>query len=470
MRTTNLQYLRFNFRNEVQFMHIKKGLNVAIVGSMITFATFSASPINHASAEENITTESTTRLSALEISEFELDQTFSKDVITYTATVSNEINSMSLLLDTEVDGTLLSVNGEEVTSKEQLIYSLNTGENVFTIMLTNGSEVTTYTLTIFRALNENSSLSNLTLSSGALNFSPSITSYSVDVENSISSITIRPEVSVDTSIVKVGEITVDPKTGHTIELPVGKSTVSFVITAENGTQSTYTVTITRAAMVNSSTDTNTTDNTKNNTNQTTTTKDQPTITNLVSTAQTVSSSTRTSSTAQGTSTSSTGAQDETTTTANLSALTVSSGSWNKTFDSDTYTYHVAVGTDVTSVTIAATTDESDAEVEIEGSTSTTVALPDQAKTVISLAVTNGDDRKTYVLVFDKDIEEIETTETSNIDETTEASVSKTNDSTVAQSTMSGNQRGQNKQAMQTSDQTSENSGSFWDWVKSLFNF
>ncbi len=452
-------------------MHIKKGLNVAIVGSMITFATFSASPINHASAEEIITTESTTQLSVLEILEFELDQTFSKDVTTYTATVSNDISSMNVLLETEIDGTLVTVNGEEVTSKEQLVYTLNTGENIFTITLTNGSEVTTYTLTIFRALNENSSLSNLILSSGSLNFSPSITNYSVDVENSISSITIRPEVSVDTSTVNVGELEVDPKNGHTIELPVGTTTVSFIITAENGNQSTYTVTITRAAKSNSSNDTNSTDSSKTNTNQTTTTtKDQPTVTNLVSTGQTGSGSTRASSTVQGTSTGSTGAQAETETTANLSALTVSSGTWNKTFDSDTYTYHIAVGTDVTSVTIEATTDESDAEVEIEGSTSTTVALPEQAKTAISIAVTNGDDRKTYVLVFDKDIEDEENVETTNTDETTLDTLSKTTDSSISQPNMSGNQRGPNNQTMQPSDQTSEDSSSFWDWVKSLFNF
>lgn len=172
-------------------MHLKKGLNVAIVRSMITFVTFSASPINHASAEENIITESTARLSALEISEFKLDQTFSKDVTNYTASVSNDISSMSLHLDTEIEGTLLTVNGEEVTGKDQLLYSLNT----------------------------------------------------------------------------------------------------------------------------------------------TATKDQPTITNLVSPAQTGSGSTRTSSTVQGTSTSSTGTQAETPTTANLSALTVSSGTWNKSFNS-----------------------------------------------------------------------------------------------------------------------------------------
>lgn len=444
-------------------MLIKKGLNVAIVGSLITFATFSASPIPHASAEENITTESTIKLSALEILEFELDQTFSNDVTTYTATVSNDASSMSLLLDTEIEGTHITVNGEEVTSKEQLVYTLNTAENIFTITLKNGSEVTTYTLTIFRALNENSNLSNLTLSSGSLNFSPSITNYSVDVENSISSITIRPELSVDTSTVNVGELKVDPKIGHTIELPVGTTTVSFIITAENGNQSTYTISVTRAAKINSSNDTNSTDNSKTNTNQTnTTTKDQPTVTNLVSTGQTGSGSTRASSTVQGTSTSSSGTQAETATTANLSALTVSSGTWNKTFDSDTYTYHIAVGTDVTSVTVATTTDESDAEVEIEGSTSTTVALPNQAKTAISVAVTNGDDRKTYVLVFEKDIEDEETTEAANADETT--------DSSVSQPTMSGNQRGQNNQAMQTSGQTTEDSNSFWDWVKSLFNF
>lgn len=451
-------------------MHIKKGLNVAIVGSLITFATFSTSPINHASAEEILTTESTTQLSALEILEFELDQTFSKDVTTYTASVSNDTNSMSLLLDTEIESTVVTVNKLAITSKDQLVYTLNTGENIFTITLTNGSEVTTYTLTIFRALNENSSLSNLTLSSGYLNFSPSTTSYSVAVENTISSITIIPETSVDTSTVKVEGIAVDPQKGHTIELQVGKTNVSFVITAENGNQSTYTVTVTRAAMISSSTDTDTTNNTKTNTNQTTSAaKDQPTITNLVSTAQNASGSTRTSSTVQGTSTSSTGAQAETKTTANLSALTVSSGTWNKTFDSDTYTYHIAVGTDVTSVTIAATTDESDAEVEIEGSASTTVALPEQAKTAISVAVTNGDDRKTYVLVFDKDIEDEENVETTNTDETTLDSLSKT-DSSISQPNMSGNQRGPNNQTMQPSDQTSEDSSSFWDWVKSLFNF
>jgi hypothetical protein len=434
---------------------------------MITFATFSAFPMNHTSAEENITAESTTRLSALEITEFELDQAFSKDITTYTATVSNDTNSMSLLLDTEIDSSLLTVNGEEVTSKEQLIYSLNTGENIFTITLTNGSEVTIYTLTIFRAFNDSSSLSNLTLSNGNLNFSPSITSYSVDVENSISSVTIKPETSVDTSTVHVEGIAVDPKKGHTIELPVGKTTVSFVITAENGNQSTYTVTITRAAMVNSSSDTNTTDRTKIDTNQTAIIKDQPTITNLVSSAQTGSN--RTSSTVQVASTSSTGAQAETPTTANLSAITLSSGTWNKTFDSDTYTYHIAVGPDLTSVTLTATTDKSDAEVAIEGSTSTTVTLPNQAKTPISVTVTNGEDRKTYVLVFDKDMGEAETTETSNTNETTEAAVSNTTNSTVAQSNRSGNQRGQNEQTVETSNQSSETSGSIWDWIKSLFD-
>jgi hypothetical protein len=389
---------------------------------------------------------------------------------------------MSLLLDTLVEGSLLEVNGEEVTSLEQLSYSLKTGENIFTISVTNDSEVTTYTLTIFRALNDNSSLSNLTLSSGKLTFSPTVTSYAVDVENSISSIHLKPETAVNTSSVSVNGVSVDTIAGYSIELPVGKTTIPFVITAENGEQTTYTVSITRAAKISSSTDNGTTNSTKTDpeTNQTstkttttktttTTTREQPTVTNLVATTQTgssrSSSSVQTASTTSGT----VGTQAETPTTANLSALTVSTGTWNKTFDSDTYTYHVAVATDVTSVTIAATTDESDAEVEIEGGTSTTVSIPNQAKTTISVTVTNDDDQKTYVLVFDKAIEEVATTETSNT-ETEEAVVSETTNSSKTQAIMSDKGRSQNKQTTETSNQTTESSGSFWDWIKSLFNF
>jgi hypothetical protein len=453
-------------------MQIKKGIHVAMVGSMITFATFSDSPMNHVNAEENVITENSAKLSTLEIAEFELNQTFSADVTSYTATVTNDIKSMSLLLDPLVEGSLLEVNGEEVSSLEQLSYSLMTGENFFTISVTNGSEVTTYTLTIFRELNNNSKLSNLTLSSGKLTFSPTVTSYTVAIENSTSSLTLKPETAVDTSSVTVNGVTVDTKAGYSIELPVGKTAISFVITAENGGQSTYTVTITRAAKTASDTTNGTTNSTKTNqeTNETstTTTKEQPTVTNLVATTQTESS--RLSSSVQSASTSSTpGTQSETPTTASLSTLTVSTGTWNKTFDSDTYTYHVAVGTDVSSVTIAATTDESDAVVEIEGGTSTTVSIPNQAKTAISVTVTHDDDQKTYVLVFDKTIEEVATTETSTTD-TEEAAVSETSTSSKTQSMISDKQRTQNKQTTDTSNQTTESSGSFWNWIKSLFTF
>lgn len=454
-------------------MQIKKGIHVAIVGSMITFATFSASPIHHVSAEENVITENSARLSTLEIAEFELNQTFSADVTSYTATVTNDFQNMSLLLDTLVEGSLLEVNGEKVSSLEQLSYSLKTGENIFTISVTNGSEVTTYTLSIFRELNNNSQLSNLTLSSGKLTFSPTVTSYAIDVENSTSSITLKPETAVDTSSVTVNGVAVDTNAGYSTELPVGKTAISFLITAENGDQSTYTVTITRAAKTSSNSDNSTTDSTKTNqdTDQTSTStaKEQPTVTNLVASTQTGSS--RSSSTVQTATTSSTGGtQSETPTTANLSALSVSTGTWNKTFDSDTYTYHVAVGTDVSSVTIAATTDESEAEVEIEGGSSTTVSIPNQAKTAISVKVTNDDDQKTYVLVFDKTIEEDSTTETSTTTETEEAEVSNVTNSSNTQGMMSDKQRSQNKQTTDTSNETTESSNSFWDWIKSLFNF
>ncbi len=96
-------------------------------------------------------------------------------------------------------------------------------------------------------------------------------------------------------------------------------------------------------------------------------------------------------------------------TATLSSLSVTAGTWNKTFASDTFTYHVALTNDVDSVTISATPAYSGAAVVIGDGTTKTISIGDQKKTIVSVVITNGTDKKTYVLVLDKAVPDPVTT-------------------------------------------------------------
>jgi len=452
-------------------MQVKKGMNVIVMGSMITFTTLSSFPIEQVKAEENVTIANSTRLSALEIAEFELDQTFSSNIGEYTATVSNEMKTMNILLNTETEGAVIAINGEEVDSNKQLAYSLETGKNMFAISVTKDSEVSTYSLIVVREQNENSSLSNLTLSEGKVNFSSTVKHYSVDVGNAVRSLIVTPTTAVDTSTVHVNGTKVDPNKGVSINLPVGETKVSIVVTAEDGSQTTYFVAITRIEDTNN--DTVTTENTSSSTS-----KKQQTGSNAVPTSGTNSSrsssdlANMTGSTITGsTSASSKGDStlEETSTTANLSALNITSGTWNKSFDPDTYTYHIAVAADVSSVTISPTAEYSGAEIEIEGGTSTTISLPDQATTAISIKVSNDTDRKTYVLVFDKDVEEDTTSDTITATKTTSEVELSEAPTGLEPPSNNGSDRA-NKEMAVTNQTTSESSKSFWNWIKSFFTF
>jgi hypothetical protein len=93
---------------------------------------------------------------------------------------------------------------------------------------------------------------------------------------------------------------------------------------------------------------------------------------------------------------------EKTSTALLSSLLVSEGTWDSTFSSEEFTYHVTLSSDVDEVTLSPVAKYSSSEILIEGSTSKTIKLDADSKTIVSVVVKHNDDRKTYVLVFDKE--------------------------------------------------------------------
>lgn len=358
----------------------KRGIKVILIASMVAIGTVSYIPT--AFAENSMPTEEnavTAPLAKLEIAGVPLNQEFSADIHDYFATVDNGVDTISLLLKASNLDAVITVNGQTVKSDLAESFTLQTGENNFLITVKGeGQTVSTYTLTVTRKQNANNSLQTIQLSAGELSpkFSSEITNYNVKVTKDISSITVTPTAIEATSKVEVDGLEVKNK-GISVNVPVGKSEISIGVTAESGLKKTYTLSITRDSGA-----------------------DLPS-TNPTQTISPVQTGNR-NSTFQMTSQQLNNGSTEKTSKVTLSALVVSEGSWDSTFSSNEYTYHIDVANDVKTITVNPTVSYSDSKVLIEGTTSKTIQLEDDGKTIISVVITNGDDdRKTYVLVFDQ---------------------------------------------------------------------
>lgn len=364
---------------------------------------FSYIPIVHAESNQQNETpppaqenQLANTLAKLEIDGIPLNQAFSADVPTYSATVENEIESIQLKMETNDPASLITVNGQAVKKGSANPFLLQTGENTFLITVNDGSHpANTYTLTVTRKQSNNNLLKEIKLSIGELSpkFDSAITDYSVQVANDVDSITLTPETIERKASIKVNDSLIKEE-GVSVPLPVGKLDIILLVTAENGDLRTYTIHITRGAKQENKPSAGTKDPARNDNGNGSMNRNNSQINRNNSMSQ--NSMQQSSSAVQKTS------------TATLSSLKISQGSWDSTFSTDEFTYHLAVSSDVKSVTINPSATYSSAVISVEGGSNKTVQLAGN-KTVISVLVTRGEDRKTYVLVFDKEVQQAGTT-------------------------------------------------------------
>jgi gliding motility-associated-like protein len=215
----------------------------------------------------------------------------------------------------------VAVTSYTVNSLTSITFTVPAGAVSGNIAITNSIGTATSSGT-FAVASTNANLSALSLSSGSLSptFASGTTSYTSSVANSVTSTTITPTVSDATATVKVNGTTVTSgQASSTIALNVGSNTITVVVTAQDGTTTnTYTTTVTRAASTN----------------------------------------------------------------ANLSALSLSSGSLSPTFASATTAYISSVANSVMSITVTPTVADSNATVKVNGTTVTS----GQASNTIALNV------------------------------------------------------------------------------------
>ncbi|GHT20678.1 hypothetical protein AGMMS4957_08270 [Bacteroidia bacterium] len=176
-------------------------------------------------------------LSSLAVTGYSISPAFDANTTVYTLTVPNGVNSVTIEATT--------TDSKSVTGTGSKFIAV--GENPFTITVTaeDGATTKEYLLIVTRqeanaALSSNASLSTLSVEGYAISpmFDVDILGYTLTVPNAVSSITINAtKADSKASVAGVGIKPID----------VGSIEFAVVVTAEDGAQKIYTITITREA-------------------------------------------------------------------------------------------------------------------------------------------------------------------------------------------------------------------------------
>ena len=181
-------------------------------------------------------------LSALSLSEGELSPTFDAATTSYTASVANTVDEVTVMATKS--HTSATVAYDPVNPVD-----LDVGATPITVTVTAGDGTTMkeYTVTVTRAgpgAGSNvATLSALSLSGVTLNevWAATTYAYTADVANSVASTMVAATATDDAAMVTLP----DP---NPVDLDEGTTTITVTVTAEDGTTTqAYTVTVTRAA-------------------------------------------------------------------------------------------------------------------------------------------------------------------------------------------------------------------------------
>ncbi len=179
-------------------------------------------------------------LSKLSISEGTLSPSFKASTKKYTATVAANVSSVKVSATASNGNTLVSGYGSRTV---KLAY----GKNTVKVKVKNSAGVsTTYSITITRKDNRSgvNTLSNLTVSAGTLSpaFSSDKTSYSVTLDNSITSLSVNATLTDSKSKFASG---FGPRS---VALKEGVNQIQIKVTSEKGATKTYTITANRGSV------------------------------------------------------------------------------------------------------------------------------------------------------------------------------------------------------------------------------
>ena len=208
-------------------------------------------------------------LGALALSPGTLNPTFASADTSYTASVVYAVSRVTVSPTTNysnagiayLDGSDDALTDADTASTDSFEVDLSEGANVIKVQVTAEDATTTetYTVTVTRAApSTDATLSALSLSSGTLSpmFASAHTSYTASVVYAVSRVTVSPTTNYSNATIAYldgsDDALTDADTASTgsfeVDLSEGANVIKVKVTAEDGaTTETYTVTVTRAA-------------------------------------------------------------------------------------------------------------------------------------------------------------------------------------------------------------------------------
>jgi len=194
-------------------------------------------------------------LSNLQATDGSLNPVFASGTISYTDNVTNADSTIAIVPTAADANATITVNGSPVTSGMPS-GPIPLAEGAQTIITTivksqDGTATKTYTVKVTRAPSSDASLAGIVLSKGTLSpaFASGTPSYTANVANSITSVTVTSSTTDKHATLTVNGTAVTPGTASgAIALPEGAQTfITIVVTAQDGTtKQTYSVIVTRA--------------------------------------------------------------------------------------------------------------------------------------------------------------------------------------------------------------------------------
>jgi Cadherin-like beta sandwich domain len=269
---------------------------------------------------------------------------FSSDVLIYTVDLATTVTSVTVTARAQNAGATVNINGQPTTSRSVGLGAPGSSTLIQIVVTAVSGNQNTYLVTVNRAPpGGNNNLQSLSVTPGTLSppFNASTTNYTVDVATSLTGVTVTARAQDAGASVNInGQLTTSRSV--TIGAPGSSTPIPIVVTAPNGTQKTYLVTVNRAAPGGNN---------------------------------------------------------------NLQSLTVTPGTLSPPFNASTTNYTVGVATTVPSVAVTARPQDAGATVSINGQVTTNLSVPLGAagsNTPISLVVTapNGT-QKTYLVTVNR---------------------------------------------------------------------
>ncbi|MBK9946404.1 MAG: cadherin-like beta sandwich domain-containing protein [Nitrospira sp.] len=198
------------------------------------------------------------KLSALTLSMGTLEPAFAGSTTDYTVNVASDVTSVNISMTKADPDAVLSgvVTVGAGTASGQAMLLLNgpgtVTPAVFTVSAPNGNSKTYRIMVNRAALLGNSNLSALTISPDSLSpaFNSSTLNYTVEVTSTVASLTVTPTPQDASAVMTVNGQGTQPGQARAVALrgPGLTTLLAIVVTAPNGSQKTYTVNISRAAL------------------------------------------------------------------------------------------------------------------------------------------------------------------------------------------------------------------------------